>query len=511
MITIPIFQAEIDDGVAEDVKAKSSIAYLTPVEKFEPDDTIMQSLRTVATTDLSVASPSDPDLYYVKSILVTSSWNKNDDVFGAHDVWAARHTPEDKPTNIDHDETRVVGHMTECWAIDQDSKLIADDTAIDKIPSLLHIVNGSVIYLRWTDPQLQEQTDQLIQQIEAKTKFVSMECLFLGFDYAIKTDGNYEIQARTADSAYLTKYLRSYGGPGNYNGKQIGRFLRNIIFCGKGFVDSPANPESVILGKDGVTTVVHNSPIWTVPNGSTWTFNSNSLDTPIIKESITMADDNKVVDQVAELNTEIKDLRAQLAIANVDGFKKTITELEGTVTTLEASVVEKDAAITGLNDTIAKSTEKIDELTKANTEIQKALDEAQELELVAKRVSILVAGKIDIEKAKLDVEKFKGLDEDQFNIVAEALIAAVPKAVDTDDTDDSSDADAGDSTDGSTDDSTDDNVDNADADLDQVKPDGDETTLAANVDGDEGMKAIRSQLQDFVRGRLGIEEVKDEN
>ena len=33
---------------------------------------------------------NDADLYYVQSILVSSSWNRNDDVFDRAEVWAAQ-------------------------------------------------------------------------------------------------------------------------------------------------------------------------------------------------------------------------------------------------------------------------------------------------------------------------------------------------------------------------------------------------------------------------------------
>ena len=46
------------------------------------------------------------DLYYLKSILVSTGWNKNDDVFDSKELWAAKNTPEDKPFNFMHNEKR---------------------------------------------------------------------------------------------------------------------------------------------------------------------------------------------------------------------------------------------------------------------------------------------------------------------------------------------------------------------------------------------------------------------
>ena len=62
-------------------------------------------------------------MYYTKSILVTSNWNKNDDVFDNMEVWNARQTPEHKPTNLNHDEHVLVGHMTENWVMSLEGKV----------------------------------------------------------------------------------------------------------------------------------------------------------------------------------------------------------------------------------------------------------------------------------------------------------------------------------------------------------------------------------------------------
>jgi hypothetical protein len=48
----------------------------------------------------------------------------------------------------------------------------------------------------------------------------------------------------------LTSHLRAYGGPGIFDDFRIGRVLRKITFSGKGFVDKPANPDSIIFDKE---------------------------------------------------------------------------------------------------------------------------------------------------------------------------------------------------------------------------------------------------------------------
>ena len=58
------------------------------------------------------ANPDQIDLFYIKSVLVSTGWNKNDDVFDAAETWAARNTPEDKQFNFMHNENDIIGHIT---------------------------------------------------------------------------------------------------------------------------------------------------------------------------------------------------------------------------------------------------------------------------------------------------------------------------------------------------------------------------------------------------------------
>jgi hypothetical protein len=120
--------------------------------------------------------------------------------------------------------------------------------AADKLPAKFHVVTAAVLYKSWSKPDLQEVMDRTLAEIEKGEWFVSMECLFKGFDYAVQgTDGSTRTVARSAETAYLTKHLRVYGGTGRYGEYRVGRLLRNVHFSGKGLVRKPANPESIIL------------------------------------------------------------------------------------------------------------------------------------------------------------------------------------------------------------------------------------------------------------------------
>jgi len=79
----------------------------------------------------SVKSPTElaaelaqPDLAYIQSILVSAGWNLNDDVFLPDEMWAARATPVHKPINVEHNETKIIGHMIQSQAVDKQGNVI---------------------------------------------------------------------------------------------------------------------------------------------------------------------------------------------------------------------------------------------------------------------------------------------------------------------------------------------------------------------------------------------------
>lgn len=241
-----IFDQEKIDGLEAQLSSSASISYACIAEPIEhKSEDIKKNIH-------SLASFSDDDLYYVQSILVSSSWNKNDDIFDKKEVWIAKNTPEDKPTNLEHDENIIIGHITSNWPITEEGILIDENTQVEDLPEKYHILTGSVIYKSFTNPELKDRSDKLIAEIQDGTKYVSMECFFKGFDYGLieKNTGSYKILSRNNDTAYLSKYLRSYGGIGEHENYKIGRVLRNITFSGKGFVDRPANHDSIIFTKN---------------------------------------------------------------------------------------------------------------------------------------------------------------------------------------------------------------------------------------------------------------------
>lgn len=408
-----IYQAEIDAGLTEALSAKSSIVYASLAEKLDDDKTLT---KKIFKENKALAGIEDTDLYYTQSILVTTSWNKNDDIFDPKEVWAAKNTPEDKPTNLEHDESIIVGHITSNWPIDDEGNIIDENTDPAQLPQKYHILTGSVIYKGYTDPDLRDRSNNLIAEIESGDKYVSMECFFKGFDYGIidKANGNYHVLARNEETAFLTKYLRAYGGQGEHQNYKIGRVLREITFSGKGFVNKPANPESVIFTKDNIgfdknlaalKNYIEKNDIST--NEGVFSNQANLKETNMSVET-QVAQSEEVVETttVADTTVDTSNVEHEEAAKKKDEeMKKKDEEMQK----MKAALETAQAELTAANEVIAGYKTKEDEMMKK--------------EKKAKRMASLVESGLDNETAEATVDKFDSLDDETFATVT-SIVAA---------------------------------------------------------------------------------------
>lgn len=424
MQKIKVYSKEKNDNLEEAIQSNASIAYVTQL-KFA-DDNIKRSFAEEI--NLATSQEKQEDLYYLDSILVTTSWNKNDDVFSSEEVWAARTSPEDKPFNIEHDENKIIGHITGNWTIDSEGNIIPSDTSEDKLPDTFHIVTSSVVYKHWTDPELIVRTQEMISSIEEGNKFVSMECLFTDFDYALKSkDGKMHTLARNEESAFLTKHLRAYGGTGEYQDYQIGRLLKNIIFCGHGLVDKPANPSSIIFDKY--------NPFNAPTEGTLAYFMSSEEQDECSKEETNMSESIYKA-QVEELRTSMAvleeknaELEDKLAVANVKEYEAKIEEITASVEahakeleTAKTEAADVAAQLVEANDKIKQLEEELASASEAQAELKAELDKIEAEKVLAARLATLAEAGMTEEEATAAIEKFGELTEEQFEAFAEQLL-----------------------------------------------------------------------------------------
>ena len=406
-----IYKQEIDDGLQEALAKNNTLAWCSVAETYKPSATFKSS----ALDKLIAENQDQMDLYYLKSILVSTGWNKNDDVFDPKETWAAKDTPEDNPFNFMHNEKDIIGHITGNVAVDFDG---AELDATGESPKQFNILTTSVIYTEWSDSEQRDRMNKIIAEIEDGKWFVSMECLFPNFDYALLDgSGQTSVVPRNEASAFLTKHLRSYGGNGIYDNYRVGRLLRNLSFSGKGLVSKPANPRSVIL--DGNKTFDESE-------AKTITISS-------LKESKMSDSDKQITDlraELAEAKAANKELQEQVTAGQQEELQGKIAELETSLAAKQDEVDKLTESVASLSSEKVTSAESMKELEEKLSALaddlsskEEALAAMQQKEIAAQRKLQLEEIGFEGEEAVATLEQFSELDDATF----EQIIAVMKK------------------------------------------------------------------------------------
>lgn len=406
---IQVFQKEIDDGLADKIRQDTSIAFVLDAGQIE-DSVKAEFLKAIASTDI----PKQIDLFYFESILVSTGWNKNDDIFDKAELWKAKATPINKKINYMHDEKDIVGHMVTSRSIDDNNRFINFDCPIEQLPNNFNILVGGVLYKIWETPELQARMDNIIADIGVGKWKVSMECIYPHFDYGIITpDGQQKIIPRNTETSFLSKYLRRYGGEGKFENYKVGRVLRDLIFSGKGIVDEPANPKSKI------TKTEYSEFLGTAAS-------VNILTT----EKDIMPDVTYTQAQYDELKVKLEKVEATAKDFAEKSFAKEKVDLQETIKKLETDKTSLATELTASKEVVKANESKTKTLETELAETNKKLVKANEdLAVVAKEAlkakRLAMFNDIDVEPAKAQelVEKFLGTDDSIFD----ELVKAMPK------------------------------------------------------------------------------------
>lgn len=424
MRQIPIYKAELEDGIAELITANASFSYLTKASIKEGGPKPLDDTNTFPAIQnlVKAANQNQIDLYYLNDIMVSCNWNDNDDVFIKEEVWPARSTCVDKPFNFEHSPREIIGHTTEQFAVSSDGKIIADNTPLDSVPDDFDVLNNTVIYRFYQDAEYKEKIDKIIEEISSGDKWaVSMEALFSDYDYAIQDGNDTVIVARKSDTAFLSKFLKAYKGSGNYKGKKIGRVLKNITFCGKGLTDNPANRRSLIKGTQHF--IVNSEKKYSSFSSFGYT-NLNEGDNEMTEVELkakvseleaTLAKNKLENENILKEKTEAESLLAK-ANENLTSVASKLTEADKNLVETKASL---DAKVKALDELTEKYTKASAELAKIEAENRKT-----------NRISTMVDSlKMAKESAVELYESLASLNDEAFNSYVEKSKKLLPVAV----------------------------------------------------------------------------------
>jgi|TARA_R110001592_G_scaffold70987_4_gene217148 hypothetical protein len=434
MNDIIIFDAEREDGIEERISSQASLAYvsqLCPADAAEDNKSFKPLNKDLLEDIRATAGDKDGDVYRTFSILVSTSWNKNDDVFAKNEVWASRKTPTYKPANLEHDEKQIVGGIIGTWPVDSEYKLIAEDSNPDSLPDTYHLLVSSVIYNQWQDPDYQTRAEDLINKIKDGQMFVSMECLFRGFDYAIVSpDNKNHIIARSEETAFLSKYLRAYGGTGQYEDHKVGRLLKNITFSGKGFVERPANPDSIIFDKDSsfdFTNASRTKNLFSCDNGVSIKVGNDVFSETNSQENLDMSNDilndqiQELKEALANVKNENKELSVKVAEANIGKWEDQVAEYKQQVETISSTLTETSEELSGTQAKIEELEESLATESEARTAAEGLIKEMESEKSLVERKSQLIEAGLSEEEALAKLEVFGSLSDEQFEAVAETI------------------------------------------------------------------------------------------
>ena len=303
-----------------------------------------------------------------------------------------------------HDESDIIGHITGSVVLDSDGNEIDDISNIDKFD----IATSAVLYNSWTTPELRERMSKLIAEIEEGKWFVSMECLFNNFDYAVVSpDGENTVVSRDETSAFLTKHLRAYGGSGKYEGYTVGRLLRNIAFSGKGLVSNPANPRSVILND---VNPFEETQALELSNSSINMENCDMSD--VLKEQVEELKAELVTAKEAAkaLETEMTKQKEEEIQSKIEAFEAVVSEKDEAIAEAQAAVEAAEAKLAELQEAIAKKDEELAEAL-AKIEAHEA-----EVKAMARRAALVEAG-AEEEEVESILEAFADATDEMFEQV----------------------------------------------------------------------------------------------
>jgi len=337
---------------------------------------LMEATDTVQTVE-QLLGQKQPDLALVVSILVSTGWNRNDDIFTPEEVWAARLSPLHKPMNDNHDATKILGHIVQTRALDKEGNEIDGN---ETPPSEFDLEVAGVLYRQFDE--LRNRVDDIITKSNAGEMFVSMEAWFPDFGYGLTNEstGVTKLIDRTEATAFLTKHLRIFGGSGEYQGFKVGRVLKDMIFGAQAFVDGgqkPANPESVIkvaAAKNAASGDFVAANLSDLLEGGVEDVDEKELKVLQEKLDDTVASLATKVQEVTDLQKaadEVKasDFEGQIAALNtkVEELTASSTEVSDKVTVIEAEKAELQKQLAEVTERADKSVAELDEIRKTET------------------------------------------------------------------------------------------------------------------------------------------------
>ena len=359
---------------------------------------------------------------------VVNKFNKNGDGIASEAAVAIKDYFVHKPTNIEHDRDRIVGHIVSAGfsRYDDSSELMSDDEALIT-EGAYNIALAAVVYKTAS----KEFADLVMNSTDTESDYYQTVSTSweVGFnDYVIAVGGD-DLNESTIVSdpqeiqAY-SPYLKSLGGKGTLkDGRKVNRLIVGEIYpLGIGFTSNPAADVKGLVAQQGESkpaTSSRNEPIDKLITKSKKTSHS-SQENVLNKEP-----NNTIMDK----ETIINDFRAALdeKLGNQDFSEESVASIskvfieairekgEQYIADLEKAKAEKEEAVQAQNSIQEKMSEVEQQLesTKQQLEALEQENSAREAEVRfnARMEALNEVYELDEEDSKILASELSSLDE----------------------------------------------------------------------------------------------------
>lgn len=250
---------KFEENIKAEIVAASTCTAEVSISKLELSTIMEAAVKGSKISDENkkyMARWMDADLMMVPGVLVSSNWNRNNDVFPPDELKKAYYTARYKPANLNHmgregaGGNTICGVITDSYLCDDEMKPIWNNPEDEPYTGQLNIAVMINLWEKlWPTP-----CANLKASIDDGTMFLSMECFLDSFSYALRavegSSSEIMILPRNDITSWMTASMTQFKGPGKIaiDGKQyyIGRACEDITFAGVAFTPKPANPDSII-------------------------------------------------------------------------------------------------------------------------------------------------------------------------------------------------------------------------------------------------------------------------
>lgn len=356
----------------------------------------------------------NPNMLKMICVHTSTGFNKNDHYFIPKELFDAKDTVMYQMVDWEHDRNEVVGCIIGYNTSTFDGEdFTAADIEIDENAEFdLQTEIGIWLHRK------EDMANEILKRYEEDKLFVSMECTFEDFDFAIEDpQGGIAIVARNEETDFLIEHLRRFGGSGKYKNYKVGIAFRGINFIGVGIVEKPANPRSSVLDMAASKNIELSNEDFIKILEKNIEKNENS---DFVGVTDSAAASNGINIEKGESEMDLEKLLEETK-ADLKDSKASISRLEKEK---EDIAKEKEEAIKALAEEKDQIVSEKEELAGTVEELNSKIEEAsKEKEDLSKQIEEMSAKLAEIEKAKKEQERKAKIDEYAVEIEDEELFA----------------------------------------------------------------------------------------